>query len=450
MRMGRAAAFWCWQQRIPRDALVERLARFDALQSADAEALRAIQCGALRETVEHAAARVPFYADTFASMRLSPADVATPETLARLPILDRQRFADAGARLLTPGPARGLRYAESGGTSGRPVRTPHDEASRISVMAARGRALGWYGAALWDRPGFLVSQRFTPARRVAIHLRDRLLGRRRNATFGLDRAESRRVLAAMSRFRPTTLIGQASLTFRLAHFAREWRCDAAAWGVRVALVNGELLTPYMDRVIQDVLHCPVLDEYGCTEIGSIAHRCPSGTLHLNPEHVIVELVDADGRPVPPGQPGRVILTGLHNRAMPLIRYDVGDWAVRAESPCPCGRQPGLSGLRVVAGRTRDIWRDAVGHPVVAHAVVGDLQTMFAASGYWSTQWVQRSAEEIEVRMEPHGEPPSDLLEAASDGASSGLGWPMRVTWRGAEVEWTRGGKLSSMLRRAGE
>ena len=67
------------------------------------------------------------------------------------------------------------------------------------------------------------------------------------------------------------------------------------------------------------------------------------------EGVKLEILDADDKPCPPGSIGRVIVTPLHNFAMPLIRYELGDYA-EFSSPCPCGR--GLPTLRAIRGRLR--------------------------------------------------------------------------------------------------
>jgi phenylacetate-CoA ligase len=82
--------------------------------------------------------------------------------------------------------------------------------------------------------------------------------------------------------------------------------------------------------------------------------------HIHAEVLIVEVVDRDNRPCPPGQRGRVLVTDLSNHAFPFIRYEIGDVAVRAEdAPCPCGVR--LPRLASVEGRIADmvVLRDRV-------------------------------------------------------------------------------------------
>jgi phenylacetate-CoA ligase len=95
----------------------------------------------------------------------------------------------------------------------------------------------------------------------------------------------------------------------------------------------------------------VTNRYGCEEVSLIACECERHAgLHVNAEGVYVELL-RDGEPVPPGEPGSVVVTDLTNRAMPILRYQVGDVAVWSGRCCPCGR--GLPLLERLEGREAD-------------------------------------------------------------------------------------------------
>jgi phenylacetate-CoA ligase len=94
----------------------------------------------------------------------------------------------------------------------------------------------------------------------------------------------------------------------------------------------------------------VFNEYGCGELGTIAHECEAGRLHINDENLIVEVLDG-GRPCAPGAKGELVVTELHNIAMPLIRYRTGDFGAIGAEPCPCGRT--LTVLETVFGRAYD-------------------------------------------------------------------------------------------------
>jgi phenylacetate-coenzyme A ligase PaaK-like adenylate-forming protein len=120
----------------------------------------------------------------------------------------------------------------------------------------------------------------------------------------------------------------------------------------LAVSAGEWLSPGARERIASAFECKVREGYVASEFMGIAYECPEGWLHVNSDWVIVEGVDAEYRPVPPGEPSRTtLLTNLANRVQPFIRYDIGDSVTFAPAPCPCGNP--LPALRV-EGRRDDI------------------------------------------------------------------------------------------------
>jgi phenylacetate-CoA ligase len=95
----------------------------------------------------------------------------------------------------------------------------------------------------------------------------------------------------------------------------------------------------------------VANGYGGRDSGFIAHECPEGGLHMSAEDIVVETVDAQGRAVPAGQAGEIVVTHLCTGEFPFVRYRTGDVGVLDDSCCPCGR--GLPMLRDLQGRTTD-------------------------------------------------------------------------------------------------
>jgi phenylacetate-CoA ligase len=85
-------------------------------------------------------------------------------------------------------------------------------------------------------------------------------------------------------------------------------------------------------------------------MGPIAFDCPHGSMHIN-ENCYVELI-ADNKPVSPGEKGEVVLTHLHNFAMPFIRYKITDLATESTKICSCGR--GLPVMQGIDGRANDL------------------------------------------------------------------------------------------------
>ncbi|MGB3635438.1 MAG: hypothetical protein WA982_15455 [Rubrobacteraceae bacterium] len=153
----------------------------------------------------------------------------------------------------------------------------------------------------------------------------------------------------LNAFQPVVLGGYASA---LALLAREQ--EAGRLRIRPVLVStsGEMLAPAVRAQIESTFECRMPESYGASEVGAIALACGHGWMHVQSDWVILEPVDEDYKPVPPGEPSSTVLvTGLANRVQPIIRYDLGDSVTVKPEACTCGRP--LLAIRVV-GRTNDI------------------------------------------------------------------------------------------------
>jgi phenylacetate-CoA ligase len=117
------------------------------------------------------------------------------------------------------------------------------------------------------------------------------------------------------------------------------------------LSGAEMLTPAWRKLLEDSFRCPVFNKYGSWEFGPIAWECPEEhSLHVNTGTFHMEILDGKNRPLHQGI-GRVVMTSLCNRAMPLIRYEQGDLAGWG-AQCPCGR--GLPVIKSLEGRADDM------------------------------------------------------------------------------------------------
>ena len=155
---------------------------------------------------------------------------------------------------------------------------------------------------------------------------------------------------------------------------------------------GETVTDAMRERARNVLGVPIADTYSSQELGTIAIQSATDAFyHVMAENYIVEILDEAGEPCAEGETGRVIVTDLHNYAMPLVRYETGDYA----QPGPPGRGPrGLPTLRRIMGRKRNMividgtrrWPSLNAHRYREVAPIEQYQI------------VQTAAEAIEVRL----------------------------------------------------
>jgi phenylacetate-CoA ligase len=178
-----------------------------------------------------------------------------------------------------------------------------------------------------------------------------------------------RLVTALNEIRPDMLMGYASVVARLAHEALAGRLRIAP---KVVSTTSEPLSAEMRAGIDAAWHAPLFNGFGTTE-GLMGGSCTANRgLHLSNDLVLVECVDAAGRPVPPGtRADKAYLTVLYNMAQPLIRYELTDPLCVLDGPCPCG----MTLLRIddVEGRTDDAFVYAGGvavHPFVFRSPLG--------------------------------------------------------------------------------
>ncbi|MEE2775988.1 MAG: hypothetical protein VYE73_04410 [Acidobacteriota bacterium] len=118
---------------------------------------------------------------------------------------------------------------------------------------------------------------------------------------------------------------------------------------RFVMTGGESLSAAMRQTIEEAFEVPAYDLYGSTEANLLAWQCAeTGLYHVCDDNVVVELL-CDGEPVGEGEEGEVFVTLLHSRAMPFLRYRLGDLAVRGPERCPCGAP--WSTIDAIRGRT---------------------------------------------------------------------------------------------------
>lgn len=140
--------------------------------------------------------------------------------------------------------------------------------------------------------------------------------------------------------------------------------------LRLVFTVAETVDDALRERARRTLGVEIADNYGATE-GFIAWQCPQGSYHINAEHVLVEMVDEAGHHVAPGKMGRVVITSLENFLMPLVRYDLGDYAIAAEGTCRCCRTLPL--LDRVVGRQRVMFRKADGSIYFPYILIDALR-----------------------------------------------------------------------------
>ena len=315
-----------------------------------AERWRSWQQARLAAVLAHAAATVPHHHRWFA--RHPDRD---PSRLADWPVLTKpDLLADPAALVADDAPRRRYRDQTSG-TSGTPLAVWTSRADLQAFFALHeARTRRWHGVSRHDRWAILGGQLVTAPGRdhPPYWVENRALRQLYLSVPHVSAATIADYVAVLERFRPSHLVVYPSAAAFLARTGLDAGHTGA--GPRVVVANAEPVTPPQRELIEAFFACPLRETYGMAEMAAGASECEAGTLHLWPDCGVVEVVDDDDRPVPEGEVGRLVLTGLVNDTTAFVRYANGDRGRRPRwgERCACGR--GLPVLPTVEGRVQDL------------------------------------------------------------------------------------------------
>ena len=434
----------------PRGAqLLSMLYQFDQSQWWPAAQLQERQFAQLGELLRHAYATVPFYRQRFDAAGFKPGAHVTPAEFFALPLLTRREVQSAGAKLHSAAlpPAFGsVVDTKTSGSTGEPVRLRASGLDQLMWEVNTLRDHHWHARELRGKlasirvfehgggmppHGTLMANWGAPANEVY-------------ATGPMALLSLNTEVATQARW----LVGQnpdylltypTNLAALLAYFsAHQLRLPR----LRAVRTVGETVTPALRAACRDAWGVAITDLYSSQELGYIALQCPASELyHVMAESVLVEILDAAGRPCRPGEVGRLVVTKLHNFATPLIRYELRDYA-EAGAPCPCGR--GLPTLARIVGRSRNMLTLPTGAqrwPLVGFA---RFRTLAPVRQY---QLIQRTLTDIEVRFvvdRPLSGGEEERLRAV---ILEALGHPFRLTFSylNGEIPRGAGGKFEEFI-----
>ena len=294
---------------------------------------------------------MPYYRECFADLGFDPQALTSLDELRTLPFLTKAVIRAEGERMKSE-VAQGLARCNTGGSSGEPLiffigneRVSHD-------VAAKWRATRWWGVdigdpeiVVWGSPIELGTQDRVRA------LRDRIMRTELMPAFQMSESNLDRFVARICARRPTMLFGYPSAISHIAAHARQRGIPVDKLGVKVVFCTSERLYDHQREAISNAFACPVANGYGGRDAGFIAHECPAGGIHITAEDIIVEIVDAQGKVLPVGESGEIVVTHLATSDFPFIRYRTGDIGTLSPDRCSCGR--GLPLLKDIQGRSTD-------------------------------------------------------------------------------------------------
>ena len=317
----------------------------------------------LEPLLRHARAHVPFYRESGRLEPLFRADGSIdwgrwPE----IPRLSRADVQKAGEQLRaewTPEEhGRVERYVTSG-SSGEPVAVWHTSRFNPGVRTVVNiRNFERHGIDPSQKLAFLYpftphdfdtrGVRLRPANGIDRHSEAGLYGER------YDIADTRppgALIDALVSIQPKFIRAQPIVLDMMCAYDRDGRL--ADLGVATVFGVGDYFSAEAKQRVSEHLGCWIIDSYGSVECGRIANSCPHcGRYHVEAETVFLEVRTGEGLSAGAGEEGDVLVTALHNYAMPLIRYDLDDRAiVGSRDACSIA----LPSLTAVLGKKRTLF-----------------------------------------------------------------------------------------------
>ena len=330
-----------------------------------AEKMRRFAERRLRRMVSHCASHSPYYRRTLAEQGVDPGSLRRLEDLPRLPVTEKEALlAEGGARFRAAG-VGASRSLWTSGSGGQPLEVPVDGPAFDEWDAVYARALFAVGYRPWDRIAY-----FWPSRgEDQIYERLGLMRKR----FVSPTADPEEQWERLRQIRPRVIYCFPSTLSLLAGFALDERGPSRRVAPELIVAHGEWLAPTTRTLVEEAFGCCVLDQYGAQEFNRMAWECPEHRRkHVDLDSVVLEVVDREDRPAEPGQIGALLVTGLVNRALPLLRYRIGDFGALSPDPCPCGRS--LPVLASLEGRADSFLVRADGSRVSPRQVVPLVET----------------------------------------------------------------------------
>jgi phenylacetate-CoA ligase len=327
-------------------------AELDRTQFLPADKLRELQLERLQRLMEHAWEQCPFYRERLQAARLDGGKINDLDRLRSLPPTTKRDLQDQGARMCA---ADREQYApvrnQTGGSTGSPVQFYVDSRRFGTRLASAYRTDEWAGLRPGDWHAYLwgASMDLTGEAGLWPTVRNHLLRRRIELnTSSVSEEDWRVFLRKIRKLKPEVFVAYSQAAVLFARYVRDQGLNDIQF--KSVIATAEVLSDSDRFLIEEAFRAKVFNRYGCREVSTIAAECEfHNGMHISAESLLVEILPDES--APPGM-GKILVTDLLNRSMPLIRYEIGDVGAWAEDQkCPCGR--GLALLGRLEGRITD-------------------------------------------------------------------------------------------------
>ncbi len=446
LRTTRAGISWPAIPNEKSSQLLALLLQLEKSQWWPAQKLRRAQFAQALNLLHHARKTVPYYQESLAF--LDGVLELTEEIWQQLPVITRQDLQQFDEQLLSISipPSHGsVSEIRTSGSTGRPVKVKRTETflqfhhvftlrehlwleqdhrgKQMAIRSIKGLQRGRAKVqGTWGAPFSLL---YNTGQSVVMEIT----------------TDTKTQLQNLVKYQPDYLLTYPSnLQEILRHKGDEL---AQLKNLKQVRTLSESLPDGLRQEVQEKLGVKLVDVYSAHEVGVMALQCPKHDhYHVQSENVLLEVLREDGHPCNPGETGRVVVTSLHNFAMPLIRYSLQDYVEVGES-CDCGR--GLPVLKRILGRSRDMMAMPDGSRVFPSIVAGAMAVADAAP-IMQIQVIQNTLEDMEAKLVAERKLTKSEEQQVVHVLQKSLGHPFRIRLvYQDEIPRNPGGKFSSFI-----
>jgi len=279
----------------------------------------------------------------------------------------------------------------TGGSTGEPVTILKNPSALARERAATWRCYEWAGVGIGDRQARFWGVPHNNQDRFKARLTDFVANRIRISAFDLTEEALLSYYKKLVDYRPHYLYGYVTVIEEFARYIKDNGLSPIL-SLKSIITTSEVLSESARANIQDSFGVKVFNEYGCGEVGSIAHECEHGSMHIVSDNLFLEI---DGN----GASGEIVVTDYFNFSTPLIRYKIGDFATIDYGECPCGRT--LPMLKGIHGRAYDMIHTSDGRSLHPEAVMYIFEAVQKKSGSFKQfQAIQEDLDKFVVNIVP--------------------------------------------------
>ncbi len=367
----------------------------------DEEAVLPYKEALLKEILEYAYVHCPYYREVLKGYeKCWKGKIFDWEIFYEIPVLEKDTVKNEFKCLHSDEIHRmKVRETRSGGSTGMPTRHMQDEHYRCMDMSNNLLFKHWGSVRPGDKCMHIAADEidyFGSPVGWNKKLVDTLFNKFYVNAFNLNEEVFGNIVKLIVERKPKYIQVYTSVAYELAQFILRNEITVPSPKMIMCIagtVYGEMLD-----VMEKAFNCKVYSRYGSRETGDMAGMCINRVYHEMPYTHHIDILDEQDRPVKAGEAGEIAITVLTNRAMPIIRYKIGDVGIWSKGPCKCGVK--FRTLKKVVGRTGEIIKNSKGKIILPEIFIHLIGVMLGnlSDKILRFQIAQVELKVVEVRL----------------------------------------------------